>query len=536
MPKHLLKSWKQKSGPAGAAGISLGRRLFVFLTAVVLTIIFGVIAILLLTGTFTAGLAESEKMLGNELAHASSEISRQYGLISLQTIDFAEKLAASIEANAGRLGIPAAGLKEHPEMLEEIISSEYERALFFLQLSKCSGIFFILDATVNPSLESASVSRAGLYLKNMEPNIISSSTPNILLLRGFPAIGRHNALHLHSQWTMEFDISEAPYYHKPMDAAAANPTLPPSRLYYWNGALTLPGTSEEIMICSAPLVDAQGNVFGVCGFEVSAMLFKLTHMPVNSNYSRLFCVLAPVRKDSLNLQRSLLAGGYSARVAARDRTMLQIIKNRRYFYSYRGSQSTYLGLHEPVELYPEGSVFTGEQWAVAIMIPQEDIVEAATYLNVLLISLLTLLVIAGVISSFVLGQKLFIKPITSGLDLLKTENLAAAPKTKIPELDGLIEFLSVRNKELSQKVKQENISLALLDQFMENMEQLSSAERAVFDLYAEGYTAKEIAQQLCLSINTIKTHSKRIYAKLNVASREELLLYVQMLKETGRKS
>jgi DNA-binding CsgD family transcriptional regulator len=50
-------------------------------------------------------------------------------------------------------------------------------------------------------------------------------------------------------------------------------------------------------------------------------------------------------------------------------------------------------------------------------------------------------------------------------------------------------------------------------------------------LYLKGYTAREIAQALYLSINTIKTHNKRIYMKLNISSRKELLLYAQMLEE-----
>jgi len=57
----------------------------------------------------------------------------------------------------------------------------------------------------------------------------------------------------------------------------------------------------------------------------------------------------------------------------------------------------------------------------------------------------------------------------------------------------------------------------------------------VFDLYAQDRNAKEIAEELCLSINTIKTHSKRIYTKLNITSREELFLYVHMLNEIGIK-
>lgn len=76
---------------------------------------------------------------------------------------------------------------------------------------------------------------------------------------------------------------------------------------------------------------------------------------------------------------------------------------------------------------------------------------------------------------------------------------------------------------------------ALLREFAQNIASLSAAERAVFDLYYEGYTAEEIAGKLYLSINTIKTHSKRIYTKLNVSSRKELLVYAAMLKEEAKK-
>lgn len=34
-----------------------------------------------------------------------------------------------------------------------------------------------------------------------------------------------------------------------------------------------------------------------------------------------------------------------------------------------------------------------------------------------------------------------------------------------------------------------------------------------------------------MSINTIKTHNRRIFAKLNVSTRKELLVYIDMMKE-----
>ena len=61
------------------------------------------------------------------------------------------------------------------------------------------------------------------------------------------------------------------------------------------------------------------------------------------------------------------------------------------------------------------------------------------------------------------------------------------------------------------------------------MELLSKAERAVFDLYMKGLSAPDIANQLCLSMNTIKSHNKRIYKKLNVSSRKELLFFAKMM-------
>lgn len=525
---------KQEFKKPGTNSMPMKARLFLFLIVLVLTIILGVIAILFITGTFTAGLTESEIMFANELQHFSQDTSNQYGYLSLQAIEFSKELSRSIEEKTNKLGIPVSSLQNHPEVLEEVISGEFDRTLFSLQKSKSSGVFFILNATINPNLDNAKNSRAGLYIKNMEPNIISSSSPTIIILRGIPSISRNKSLSLHAQWKMEFDISDAPYYHHPINAAQANKNLPLSRLYYWSTVLTLPGTSEEVMLCSVPLIDSQGNVFGVCGIEISAMLFKLTHMPNNSLYNRLFCVLAPVTEGTIDFQQSMFAGSYSARMLKGNDT-LKISENRRSFYSYRQHQdSSFLGIHKPVKLYPEGSPFHDEQWVTAIMVPEDDFVNCVTQLNLLLIGLLMMLIILGIIASYILSRK-FLQPITEGLDIIKSTNFSIAPRTKITEIDDLIDFLAAHNEELYEKARQENLSLTILDDFLENIKTLSPAERLVFDLYAQDRNAKEIAEELCLSINTIKTHSKRIYTKLNITSREELLLYVHMLNEIGIK-
>lgn len=55
-------------------------------------------------------------------------------------------------------------------------------------------------------------------------------------------------------------------------------------------------------------------------------------------------------------------------------------------------------------------------------------------------------------------------------------------------------------------------------------EPLSERETEVLGLLTKGYSGKEIADKMSVSINTVKTHIKHIYQKLHVRSRSEILL------------
>lgn len=52
---------------------------------------------------------------------------------------------------------------------------------------------------------------------------------------------------------------------------------------------------------------------------------------------------------------------------------------------------------------------------------------------------------------------------------------------------------------------------------------LSSRETEVMELIARGFTGPAIAEQLFISENTMRTHNKRIYAKLGIHKKQELL-------------
>ena len=59
----------------------------------------------------------------------------------------------------------------------------------------------------------------------------------------------------------------------------------------------------------------------------------------------------------------------------------------------------------------------------------------------------------------------------------------------------------------------------------ENLDGLSPREREVLQLIAEGYTNKEIAEILCISIKTVQAHRYNLMTKLDLHDRGDLIKY-----------
>jgi len=75
---------------------------------------------------------------------------------------------------------------------------------------------------------------------------------------------------------------------------------------------------------------------------------------------------------------------------------------------------------------------------------------------------------------------------------------------------------------------------ALFAEFQEKTATLSSAERRILEYYIEGYEISEIPELAFISIHTVKKHNRSIYQKLGVASRDDLMLFIELFRRSGR--
>ena len=74
----------------------------------------------------------------------------------------------------------------------------------------------------------------------------------------------------------------------------------------------------------------------------------------------------------------------------------------------------------------------------------------------------------------------------------------------------------------------------LFDGFVRKVNTLSSAEHRILNYYINGHEIAEIPDLAFISIHTVKKHNRRIYQKLEVASRDELILYIELFRCCGR--
>lgn len=518
------------------------KRLIVFSVLFLITLLTAVFVVLLISGVFNLGNREAITLFENELNHVESAIYMDYGSISVKSVDLAKALNNSIEKKLKDKNILISNLKYHPDIYNELLEFECQTLITALLRTKSSGVFIILDGTINPKLPNADFSKAGIYIRNMEPNVVNLESPYLHMLRGSTDIAKNNDILIHSQWAMEFDINGDDFFIKTINTARNNNELPLSKLYYWCPNIALPNTTDRVMLCAVPLIASDGTIYGVCGFEVSSLLFKLSYIPDSIISDTVFSLLSKSENEELDCSSSFMAAEYPAVVKnelADAKLRYQVKPNSPI--KYYSSSNQFVGLHKNISLYSDDSPYKDEGWVVSVMVPINDYERALDNINQRIILLLLILLLIGIAASFWFS-KFYLKPITETLIKMKQTKPSEIEKTNISEIDDLLEFLSKQDNNATvidgSKADysfSEAKNTGMFKEFLENIDNLSPAEKAVFDLYMEGYTGKEIAEKLYLSINTIKTHNKRIYEKMNVSSRNELMVYIKMMKEMDLK-
>lgn len=110
----------------------------------------------------------------------------------------------------------------------------------------------------------------------------------------------------------------------------------------------------------------------------------------------------------------------------------------------------------------------------------------------------------------------------------KKQRLAVVDSNNLPESSSSTFPVIGRNKDESDISEAIRTILKSITSPNEISDELSKREIEVIRLVADGMINKEIAERLCISVNTVITHRKNISAKLGIKSASGLSLYAVM--------
>ena len=548
-----LKEMKAALAAAQTQGVSMRRRLMIYLFTIIVFFALLIVMLLLLFGAITPIGYEIERALDNQLKNSANLLERQGNDQAAYALDFSQQITEAVRNELTDAGITFDQLRNHPDALESMQNKLFEIVNSHMLLTPCSGAFCFLNTTVNDTLPDKSYS--GLYLKFANLYAENTIHNDVCLFRGFPTVAREKNMNLHSTWQLETQAEAFPEIDGLMSGKSGNL----SESWFLTSVYHLPDTWESVRFLCIPVLDPDGVTIGVCGFEISSLYFSLSHKTMGSGQAHIFCALLTEESDH-----------YAGQVAGNQSGYFPLVEN-----------TFFLDDRKPLTIFHSGNTkFIGKiqklkigttPHLVAVMLPATEYQALIRTAQLKIAAFLFIAFLATLVSVLWCSKK-YVAPILQGLEQIKTSTDRAQGESHVLEIEDLFAFLaeqdraheatlsSLQQERLEAQSRQERLQSKLeqasndlgsaqaeiarlaysrkqeidpddFQYFWEGISQLTPTERKVFDLYLEGKNAKEILAILGVTENTLKFHNKNIYNKLGVSSRKQLLRYATLLKQ-----
>lgn len=523
-------------------GFSLRRRFLLYITSAIAAFLALTVVLLNLFGFLNPASVQIRQDLEVQLSANVTGIEQEMDKLAACAISFAHQLEDQLQNYLTDRQLQFEDLQDNSQRLTDLQKELYGTVYLNMQVAPASGAFYILDTTVNSTSETPLFN--GIYLKYI--NLASDNTVNneFTLYRGSYTTGKENNINFHSGWTNEnrTDVFEN-----------CDAIFGPGVHYALSSVVDIPETWESARYIYVPLRDRQDKIIGICGFEISDLLFQLSYKTADTKWGQLFCGV-------IDQKQGYYAGQFNS-------NRYQISTDSLFRMTHKNSLTRFDFDLESCVGTTKDICLGNDTFTVAVMMPQaqyQKYIRMGQLQNALLFLILGTL---ALVCCVVLSHN-YVSPILKKIEQMKAKELSSDP-SKIREIDDLFAFLATRDvayearlEELEQEVQdaQANASqtqkdyetaLRQLELVQEELEQLtasqhreivleeyeffvcnlgtlSATEYRVYELYLAGKSAKQIIEILGISENTLKYHNKNIYSKLGVTSRKQLLRFAAL--------
>lgn len=527
---------------------TLQRKLFAYMFLLVTLLL-----LLFFVGTFLlGGYSGTKRQVADTLEFQAQVFERQveshYNNLAVMGIQLSQCTTQELEEYLEKNGMAFSDLNDsqrHIAGVQEVLIELLHQKLLE---TDCSGAFILLDVQINSQVENAATSRSGLYLQR---NSLDSTDTRILLYRGLSDVGKLHDAMPHRKWRLEFDTTLLPDY----EALATQTAGALAESYRLSEAVTLPGTSERVMLLSVPIYGNDGQYYGLCGLEISESYFKHVFAQPSELNRAIFC-LSPGELGLTDAEESLTAGIVNDYYLAPEGQF----SSASFGYgllSCESGEAAYVGIVRPLRLCPGGELFS-----VSALMPRQDYDLLATRDGVRIGLLLVVMATFVALSCFYFSRR-YLRPLLKSLSQIRQKECDS--QSQVAEIDDLFAFLAEQDRQSQQllaAVREEKTSVETAlaqirteqiqnkqelqrlaysrkkevdpddyENFCQGIQNLTATERRVFNYYLEGRTVREITELMGVKESTVRFHNRNIYTTLGVNSLKELLRCAAILKQ-----
>lgn len=537
MPEFLLSKLKR-------AKPSMRRRLLLYMGALAALLLFSLFAVLLLLGQLKSPREEMKKSLTFQMEAFRSDVTSLWRNVSVMGVHLSEDMTALIEERVKDFD----ALSGSADALEQLEASMLGPLCQYVQQADCSGGFVLLSVSLNP--DAAADSFSGLYVQRSNAE---HTTSDLLLYRGMADIGRQHRVMPHRKWAQEFCPADFPGLADQLEAVSA----PIERACRTTELLTLPGTTEQAILLSVPMVGADGRVYGLCGFSVNQTYFSAHHAQPSA-VSSLACVLSDAA-EGLDIQKGLLtypAGGF----CFVPDELLEKRSLRGGLTAFVGTELSFVGISEPF------TVAAGDEAPhdLTVLIPKSDYDRALLKSRLEAAGVLMLLLFFAV-SCCLFYTRRYLRPILRDIERLKDESggtqmtfdelqpvsarlrsheqTITVLETEKLDLQGQVEHMQSQVVDTQEQLDdslaeirrlaylgKKELDPADYQKFLEGYAKLSSKELEICAALAKGLSARQCAEQTGNALSTIDTYRKRVYGKTNIHRVRQLRLCYALMQ------
>ena len=551
MPEFLLSKLKR-------AKPSMRRRLLLYMGALAALLLFSLFAVLLLLGQLKSPREEMKKSLTFQMEAFRSDVTSLWRNVSVMGVHLSEDMTALIEERVKDFD----ALSGSADALEQLEASMLGPLCQHVQQADCSGGFVLLSVSLNP--DAAADSFSGLYVQRSNAE---HTTSDLLLYRGMTDIGRQHRVMPHRKWAQEFCPADFPGLADQLEAASA----PIERACRTTELLTLPGTTEQAILLSGPMVGADGRVYGLCGFSVNQTYFSAHHAQPSA-VSSLACVLSDAA-EGLDVQRGLLTYPTGDFCFVPDE-LLEKRSLRGGLTAFVGSELSFVGISEPF------TVAVGDEAPHDLTV----LISKAAYDRAMLKSVIEIAALLTLLVFFAVGCCLFytrryFRPILEDIDhvtvaggekgkpifeellpisekmrsheeavtALKAERQDAQDRAEqlLGEKLGLEEQVEGMQGQLDDSLAEirrlahlgkKELKPADYDKFLKGYAKLSAKELEICEALVSGLSTRQCAEQIGCASSTVDTYRKRVYEKTGIHRVRQLQLCVALMRMEQQES